>query len=228
MADIVIIGAGLGGMPAAYETRALLGKEHRVTVVNATDTFQFTPSNPWVAVGWRQRETTTLPIAPHLAKKNIGFVGKAVTAIDAPANRLTLDGGETLGYDHLVITTGPKLGFHEVPITFVTSEPYIGHMGLGGVGDSKSMLERDLPGRHGRHRCGLRRAAADPAAQQCQLVQEGQVGAPGQDRLRKILPGQDEMRQLRAHPREVRAEGAGHRAPGRQVNPSPVLVSIHP
>jgi sulfide:quinone oxidoreductase len=30
---------------------------------------------------------------------------------------------------------------HKVPITFVTSEPYIGHLGLGGVGDSKSMLE---------------------------------------------------------------------------------------
>ena len=30
---------------------------------------------------------------------------------------------------------------NKVPITFVTSEPYIGHLGLGGVGDSKSMLE---------------------------------------------------------------------------------------
>jgi sulfide:quinone oxidoreductase len=31
-----------------------------------------------------------------------------------------------------------------VPITFVTSEPYIGHLGLGGVGDSKSMLESEF------------------------------------------------------------------------------------
>ena len=29
----------------------------------------------------------------------------------------------------------------QVPISFVTSEPYIGHLGLGGVGDSKSMIE---------------------------------------------------------------------------------------
>jgi len=28
-----------------------------------------------------------------------------------------------------------------VPITFVTSEPYIGHLGLGGVGDTKGVLE---------------------------------------------------------------------------------------
>ena len=216
MAHIVILGAGVGGMPAAYETRALLGKQHHVTVINASDTFQFTPSNPWVAVGWRQRKQTTIAVAPHLAKKNIGFIAKAVTKIDAAANLLTLEGGETVPYDYLVITTGPKLAFdevpgagphggythsvctvphaeqfwadyekflqdpgpmvigampgascfgpayeftfivdadlrrrklrHKVPITFVTSEPYIGHMGLGGVGDSKGMLESDLRG----------------------------------------------------------------------------------
>jgi sulfide:quinone oxidoreductase len=33
---------------------------------------------------------------------------------------------------------------HQVPMTFVTSEPYIGHLGLGGVGDSKSLLESEL------------------------------------------------------------------------------------
>src|SRR5690606_35537245 len=33
---------------------------------------------------------------------------------------------------------------HKVPITFVTSEPYIGHLGLGGVGDSKTLLESDF------------------------------------------------------------------------------------
>lgn len=32
----------------------------------------------------------------------------------------------------------------KVPITFVTSEPYIGQMGLGGVGDSKGLMESEL------------------------------------------------------------------------------------
>jgi len=221
MAHIIIMGAGIGGMPAAYEMREMLGKEHRVTVVNATDYFQFVPSNPWLAVGWRKREDITLPIAPYLQRKGIGFVAKAVTQIDPLSNRLTLLGGDTLDYDYLVIMTGPKLSFSEVPgagpvksggggfthsvcsvdhaqeffadyqkflenpgpvvigampgascfgpayefafildtdlrkrklrnkvpITFVTSEPYIGHLGLGGVGDSKSMLESELRGR---------------------------------------------------------------------------------
>ncbi len=216
MAHIVIMGAGLGGMPAAYELRALLGAEHQVTVVNPTDTFQFTPSNPWVAVGWRERSAVTLPIGPLLERKGIRFVASAVSAIDAPANKVSLENGQALDYDYLVITTGPKLSFdevpgagphgghthsvctvghaemfwadyqkfleapgpivvgampgascfgpayefafildadlrkrklrHKVPMTFVTAEPYIGHLGLGGVGDSKSMLESELRG----------------------------------------------------------------------------------
>jgi sulfide:quinone oxidoreductase len=220
MAHIVIIGAGIGGMPAAYETRELLPAQHKVTVVSAVDYFQFVPSNPWIAVGWRQRDDIVLQIAPLLARKNIQFIAQAVTQIDAPANRLTLANGQTLDYDYLIITTGPKLSFaevpgagpashgggghthsvcsvdhaqafwadyqdflknpgpivvgamplascfgpayefafildadlrkrklrHKVPITFVTSEPYIGHLGLGGVGDSKSMLESEMRG----------------------------------------------------------------------------------
>jgi len=31
-----------------------------------------------------------------------------------------------------------------VPMTYISPEPYVGHMGLGGVGDSKSMLESEF------------------------------------------------------------------------------------
>ena len=214
MAHIVIMGAGLGGMPAAYELRDQLGAAHRITVVSALSYFQFVPSNPWVAVGWRQRGDIVFEIAPLLAKRGIDFVRQRVSAIDAVNRRLTLEDQQSLGYDYLVITTGPKLSFdevpgagpaggfthsictvdhaerwwadyqeflkdpgplvigampgascfgpayefafivaadlrkrklrHKVPITFVTSEPHIGHMGLGGVGDSKGMLESDF------------------------------------------------------------------------------------
>ena len=213
MAHIVILGAGTGGMPAAYELRAKIDKSHKITVVNAVDYFQFVPSNPWAAVGWRKREDITLPIRPHLEKKGIAFIGQRVDRINAEGNQLTLANGEQVDYDYLIITTGPKLAFDEipgagpggfthsictidhaektwadyqeflkdpgpaiigampaascfgpayefafifnkdlqrrklrnkVPLTFVTAEPYIGHMGLGGVGDSKGMLESDL------------------------------------------------------------------------------------
>ena len=213
MAHIIILGAGIGGMPAAYELRSLLDSSHRITVVNETDYFQFVPSNPWLAVGWRERETITFPISPYLKKKGIEFVAQQVQRIDADGNALELTDGSRMAYDYLVITTGPKLSFDEVPgagpeghtqsickvdhaeatwakykeflsepgpavigampgascfgpayefafifntdlkrrklrnkvpMTYVTSEPYVGHMGLGGVGDSKSMLETEF------------------------------------------------------------------------------------
>ena len=46
MAHVVILGAGTGGMPAAYEMRHMLGRDHQVTVINDKDSFQFVPSNP--------------------------------------------------------------------------------------------------------------------------------------------------------------------------------------
>ncbi len=36
----------------------------------------------------------------------------------------------------------------KVPMTFITPEPYIGHLGLDGVGDTKSMLESEMRNRH--------------------------------------------------------------------------------
>ncbi|MFA9460037.1 NAD(P)/FAD-dependent oxidoreductase [Thiohalorhabdus sp. Cl-TMA] len=217
MARIVILGAGTGGLPAAYEMREALGKEHEVTLVNASEYFQFVPSNPWAAVGWRDRESITFPMRPYLEKQGVGFIAQRVERIDAENSTLHLADGETVAYDYLVITTGPKLNFEaieglgpqgytksictidhaeeawhayqaflenpgpavvgavqgascfgpayefaailhrdlakrrlrdRVPITFVTSEPYIGHLGLGGVGDSKGMLEHEMRQRH--------------------------------------------------------------------------------
>ena len=217
MAQVVIVGAGIGGVPCAFELRKRLGKEHRVTLVGSSPYFEFTPSNPWMAVGWREREPMRVLLSDPLASKGVQWIPEPVEAIDAPNNRLTLRNGEELKYDYLVITTGPKLAFEEVPglgpeghtqsvctqdhavrawekyqefvkdpgpviigaaagascfgpayefamildadlrkrkirdrvpMMFVTSEPYIGHMGLGGVGDSKGLMESELRQRH--------------------------------------------------------------------------------
>lgn len=219
MAHIVVLGAGTGGMPAAYEFRDILGNEHEITVINERDYFQFVPSNPWVAVGWRKRSDITFPIEKYLNRKNIKFIASRCEKIDAQNSKLELDNGETVNYDYLMIATGPRLFFEEVEgagphgghthsvctvdhaemiwdqyqkllekgsghivigampfascfgpayefafivdadlrkrkmrhkfkMTYVSSEPYVGHLGLGGVGDSKGMLESELRNHH--------------------------------------------------------------------------------
>ena len=197
MSHIVVLGAGLGGVIMAYEMKAKLSRDHRLTVVNLGSTYSFVPSNPWVAVGWRQ---------PEGAKR-----------VYPNDNRIELNDGSVVDYDYLIIATGPALAFDEipglgpeahtqsvcqidhavqtnaafnklvkapgpvvvgavqgascfgpayefafildtalrnarvrdrVPMTFVTPEPYIGHLGLDGVGDTKGLIESAMRDRH--------------------------------------------------------------------------------
>jgi sulfide:quinone oxidoreductase len=217
MADIVILGAGIGGLPMAYDMRKRARPEDKVIVVSNVDYFHFVPSNPWVAVNWRKRDDIQFPIRPYLEKKGIEFIPVAAKRVRPQENRLELADGRSIKYDYLVIATGPKLAFDEVeglgpsghtqsichvdhavtagkaweqfvkdpgpivvgavqgascygpayefamimdtdlrrrkirdkvPMTFVTAEPYIGHLGLGGVGDSKGLMESVMRDRH--------------------------------------------------------------------------------
>lgn len=54
MAKIVVLGAGIGGVPMAFELREPLGRSAEIEVVSDSEWFQFVPSNPWVAVNWRK------------------------------------------------------------------------------------------------------------------------------------------------------------------------------
>ena len=49
----------------------------------------------------------------------------------------------------------------KVPMTFVSPEPYVGHLGLGGVGDSKGMLESELRSKHIKWICNAKVAKVE-------------------------------------------------------------------
>ena len=210
---IVILGAGLGGTIAAYEIRDAVKGRAEVSVVNDQEDYWFVPSNPWVAVRWREPEAIKVHLPPIMKKKGIDFTAVGASRVHPGENRVELKDGTSLAYDYLVIATGPDLAFDEVPglgpqgftqsicrtdhasvaadafealcanprpivvgaaqgascygpayefalildtelkrrkirdkvpMTFVTAEPYIGHLGLDGVGDTKSLLESEL------------------------------------------------------------------------------------
>jgi sulfide:quinone oxidoreductase len=217
MAEIVIMGAGLGGVIMAYEMKDQMRPEDRLTVVTKDPIYHFVPSNPWVAVGWRSRDAVEVKLAPIFAKRGINFKPVPVSKVIPDENCLRLEDGSTVRYDYLVIATGPELAFDEidglgpngfttsichvdhaekaaakfeefckdpkpivvgavqgascfgpayefafildtelrrrkirdrVPMTFVTAEPYVGHLGLDGVGDTKGLLESEMREHH--------------------------------------------------------------------------------
>lgn len=114
MARIVVLGAGVAGVPAAYSLKARLTPADDLTVVSDTDRFRFVPSNPLVAVGWRTANEVTFPIAPYLRAHGIDFIRSGARHIDPAGNRVTLGDGSSIDYDYLVVATGPAAAFDEI------------------------------------------------------------------------------------------------------------------
>jgi sulfide:quinone oxidoreductase len=257
MAHIVILGAGIGGMPLAYEMKALARPGDKVTVISDSPKFHFVPSNPWVAVDWRKRKDIEIEIVPALARKGIDAITQAAKRLHADDNQVELLDGSRVDYDYLVIATGPKLAFDEieglgpdghsqsvchvshaekaklnwddfvadpgpivvgavqgascfgpayeyamimdtdlrrrkirdkVPMTYVTSEPYIGHLGLGGVGDSKGMLESVMRDRHIKWICNAKTTKVEDG--KLYITEHDEDGQPKKDH---VLPFKHSM-----------------------------------
>ena len=207
---VVVLGAGIGGIAAAYELKEHLGDTAEISVLSDTEWFHFVPSNPWVAIKWREPKDIKINLRETLPKFGITFSSAGGRRVLPEENAIECGDGSRMEYDYLVVATGPELAFNEiegfgptknsesichvdhaaqlaqeweklcaqpgpmvvgavqgascfgpayeyaflanadlrkrkvrdkVAITFVTSEPYIGHLGLGGVGDTKGLLE---------------------------------------------------------------------------------------
>lgn len=114
MATIAVMGAGIGGISQVYELRKALGKKHQVVLIGDSDRFEFTPSNPWVAVGWRKEKQVTVALPELMQKYGIEFSSEGVRRVHPAEKSLELNDGSFMSYDYLVIATGPKLAFDEV------------------------------------------------------------------------------------------------------------------
>jgi sulfide:quinone oxidoreductase len=250
---IIVLGAGLGGSIAAFELRHKLRDAAEIMVVSDNENFSFVPSNPWVAVRWREPEQVQVHLPPVFARQGIGFTAAGARRLVAAENRIELADGSSLAYDYLVIATGPELAFDEieglgpdgghtvsvcqtphavaaasafdrfvenpgpivvgavqgascfgpayefamildtelrrrrirdrVPMTFVTSEPYIGHLGLDGVGDTKGLLESELRARHIKWVTNARVTRVEPG-----LIRAEEVGKSGEVEATHALP----------------------------------------
>lgn len=239
---VIVLGAGLGGTIAAYELRAALKDSVDILTISDSDTYSFIPSNPWVAVRWREPEAIRIHLTPVFAKKRISFTAVGAKRVHPKEKYVELNDGSRADYDYLVIATGPDLAFDEipgfgpdghtvsvcqtthavaaadafdrfvenpgpivvgaaqgascygpayefalildtelrrrkirdkVPMTFVTAEPYVGHLGLDGVGDTKGLLESALRERHIKWVTNARVTGVEPNLMHVEEIAEG-------------------------------------------------------
>lgn len=110
---VMVLGGGIGGVVAATRLRKLLGREHRVLLVEREADHLFQPSLLWLMLGWRRPEQIQRPIG-RLARRGIEVVRGSVERID-PARRTVTVSGKELTADYLVIALGAELAPETIP-----------------------------------------------------------------------------------------------------------------
>ena len=124
--EIVVLGGGVGGLVVANELRRLLGREHRVLLVERNLRHAFAPSFLWVMTGDRQQAEITRDVR-NLVRPGIEVVEGEALAINATDRRVETTAG-TLNFDHLIISLGAELapeiipGLRDASHTFFTAE----------------------------------------------------------------------------------------------------------
>ena len=118
MANVVVIGAGLAGLPAAYELRHLLPHHHTVTLISNEPKFTFIPGLIEVALDLKPLAQIQLDLLPLAQRHGLNLVLGKVTAFDPQAKSITVEGEIReilIQYDCVAIATGASLAFEQIP-----------------------------------------------------------------------------------------------------------------
>jgi len=113
MAEIVIVGGGVGGVVAAKRLRRSLGGTHRVTVLDRAREHLFQSSLLWVADGTRRPEPLSRPLS-FLNRRGVAFRLGTVRGLDVNARRVRLDDGD-VPFDYLLLAPGAELRPEALP-----------------------------------------------------------------------------------------------------------------
>lgn len=212
MGNSIIVGSSYAGLAAGLELRSRLPDNETVTVVSLSEDFIFFPSLIWVVQRERELADISFPIRPVLEKAGIRFLQARLEHIDPENKNITLDDGQALPFEKLLIATGGEWDWGHTPglkpkpdgftismlspraalaarnewqalladpgpivigldlnaslygaayefalnldtalrkagvraetqITFITPEPYLGHFGHDGLGNSRQIIE---------------------------------------------------------------------------------------
>ncbi len=126
MTNILILGAGFGGIRAALDLEKKLKKnrDYKITLVDRNNFQVFTPSLYEVATVYGLiednfvqylRGSVTIPISEILNGKRVNFIQAEIREINLKDKFVLTGGGAKLGFDYLIISLGGETEFYSIP-----------------------------------------------------------------------------------------------------------------
>ncbi|MDX2104444.1 MAG: FCSD flavin-binding domain-containing protein [Alphaproteobacteria bacterium] len=141
-ARLLIIGGGFGGASAARFAR-LTYPEIAVTVIEPNPVFVTCPYGNLLLAGERTLDQITHSY-DGLKARGVTFVHDRVVAIDPIAKSVRTNGGQTLGYDKLIVSPGIALRWGAIEGYDEAAADVMPHAWIPGTGQQTTLLRRQL------------------------------------------------------------------------------------
>lgn len=141
--QIVILGAGFGGLACANALRKGLSQDHRVIVMDRKKSFMMGLVNLWILAGSRRPDEPQAPLA-GLNARGIEYLNDEATKINVAAKRVQAKEHGWVDYDYLVVALGTELAPEKI-------EGFVGRgYNLYDAGQVQPLREKLLALRQGR------------------------------------------------------------------------------
>ncbi len=112
---VVIVGGGFGGTYVARYLRPLICSDKiRVTIINRTNYFLFTPLLHEVATGGLTPESVVEPLLETFRHSNVTVLEEEVKKVE-PSQKQVITSNQILNYDYLVLSSGAETNYYGTP-----------------------------------------------------------------------------------------------------------------
>ncbi len=107
MSNIVIIGAGFGGL-TAVKTLRKQGYKDSITLISPRPELFYYPSLIWVPAGLRTQDDLTINLENFFKRHNVKHIAASVTGLDPEARQIQTNTDTTVAFDSLIIASGGR------------------------------------------------------------------------------------------------------------------------
>ncbi len=107
MSNIIIIGAGFGGL-TAVKTLRKQGYKDSITLISPRPELFYYPSLIWVPAGLRTQDDLTINLEKFFKRHNVKHIAASVTGLDPEARQIQTNTDTTVSFDSLIIASGGR------------------------------------------------------------------------------------------------------------------------